>query len=199
MVVELNAWVPVVGTLGGAFLGGTASFIGSIVGQWMTSKREREARVDEADAERRRQWQEFQGRTLMDLQVALDRTVRISFRTADLAGKAAQGMTPMDQAIRAEAAYHAARNRALILASRVEEVSAREGARALCDLAEGIKTVGVSFAVHKEYDVDRLSTRYAAARRKFVEVNDLIGEVLRLAHRPPAAPQPSADRRRSGV
>ncbi len=184
MAVEANPWIPVVGTLGGALFGGVVSFLGGIIGQWMTLKREREAREHEIEISKRSLWQEFQVKTLINLQDALDRMNRASFRTADLAGKVAQGIIPMERAIESEAAYHSARNRAIKLMARIEDSHVRTLSSELCALAEEIKTLGIMFVDKHRYDTTLLNSKYADLNRKFAEANDRIGDAIRGSHRP---------------
>lgn len=183
MAVEVNPWIPVVGTLGGTLFGGLVSFIGGIIGQWMSLKREREAREHEFERSKRSLWHEFQVKTLINLQDALDRLNRASFRTADLAGKVAQGSIPMERAIESEAAYHADRNRAIKLVARVEDTHVRTLSGELCALAEEIKTLGVIFVNEHRYDTTLLNSKYADSNRKFAEANDRIGDAIRGSHR----------------
>ncbi len=184
MAAEVNPWVPVLGTLGGALLGGLASFLGGVIGQWMTLKRERESREHDLEKSRERLWEEFQVKTLIDLQDALDGMNRACFRMANLAGQVAQGNYPMERAIKAEAAYHTARNRALKLMVRIEDKGVRALATELCSVVDEIRQLGISFVACNRYDVRSLNSAYAESTSKFAEANDRIGEVIRGSHRP---------------
>jgi tellurite resistance protein len=62
-----------------------------------------------------RQWSEFQVKTLIELQDALDKVIRAAFRVANISGQVANGEMSMEQAIKSEAAFHVMRNQALKL------------------------------------------------------------------------------------
>jgi hypothetical protein len=184
MMIGLNSWIPVIGTLGGALLGGAASFLGGIIGQWMTLKREREARGHEAGEVRRRQWEEFQVKTLIELQDTLAKTNSAAFRTANLTGIAVQRGIPLEPAIKSESIYYMTRNRAIMLVSRVDDGKSRSLANDLLDSIEKLKHIGLSFVEVRRFDVTQLNSQYDITLCKFAETTALIGVVIRTLNKP---------------
>jgi hypothetical protein len=184
MPSDITPWIPALASLGGVLIGSVASLYGSMIGQWMGLKREREAREHEAERSRMRVWNEFQLKTLMELQDALDKMIRSGFRVANVSGQVAHGKMTMEQAIKCEAAFHVVRNQTLKLTVRVEDEQVRALSGNLCTLAEQMKQLGIKFVDRKTYDVSELNSIYADARRQFAGANEKIGDIIRGSQRP---------------
>lgn len=164
-------------------LGSGIALLGSVIGQWMMLQREREAREHEAERTRQGRWNDFQLKTLIELQDGLEKLVRAAFHVSNVSGQVAIGKDSMERAIKCEAAFHAIRNHALKLIVRVEDEEVRARSDDLCSFAEEIKQVGIRFVQNKSYDVSVLNSMHADSRRRFVAANDRIGEIIRGSQR----------------
>jgi hypothetical protein len=180
---EIQPWISVAGPIVGVLLGSGIALVGGVIGQWMMLQREREAREHEADRARQGRWNDFQLKTLIELQDGLEKLVRATFRVSNVSGQVAIGKDSMERAIKCEAAFHAIRNHALKLIVRVEDAEVRALSDDLCSYAEEIKQVGIRFVQNKSYDVGLLNSMHADSRRRFSATNARIGEIIRGSQR----------------
>jgi hypothetical protein len=176
---ETQPWITVAGSIIGVVVGSGIALLGGVIGQWMMLQREREAREHEAERARQGRWNDFQLKTLIDLQDGLEKLVRAAFHVSNVSGQVAIGKESTERAIKCEAAFHAVRNHALKLIVRVEDEDVRARSDDVCTFAEEIKQVGIRFVQNHSYDVSLLNSMHADSRRRFAAVNDRIGKIIR--------------------
>jgi hypothetical protein len=183
-MADMNPWIPVLSSLGGVLLGGTASLLGGIVVQWMTLKREREAREHEAIMERERRLAEFQFKTLIELQDSLSTTVEFA-RVATLkAASFAQKGLSSTEVFESQSLFHTQRSHAQGLLVRIDDATIRELSAAVCNAGDKTLKVGLDYCKTMQYDPPPFYAADEEARGKLGAANEKIGEMIRASDRP---------------
>jgi len=161
--------------LGGSLIGGLLSFLGAVSGQWMTSRREVRAKHLDVAEHRKRQREEFQLKTLLDLQ---DAAKRYSVSGAEIHAEVTKAIKsrPRDPAAfdKFSDQHIDAFAQMVVLTARVQDDRVRELSEIMRH--EGRRPFG-AFKNTDEPTEQPYDTK--AVGRAFRELNDRIGLVIR--------------------
>lgn len=173
-MAEVSPWVQTV-------IGGVMTLAGGALTHWLTLRRERDARRQEAEERRNRQRADFQIKTLTDLQDALCRIMKSAYPISDIDYHETFSGVERDKkkSSRLWKEWQDALSVATVCSARVQEPQIREG-------VEGILKMAGSLVIplrRKGSDLDQAREDAEDVREtlddNFKRVNERIGERLR--------------------